>query len=456
MIKLKLACAGLFALLLTTPTILADKGMWIPPEVNVYGPGQKAIVAWNGEQEVLILSTDVYALPTFLENLDQYQLIASDKHPLYENTWTLALFAPSEYPPIVRTWALNPFDENLLHEDIWVLMPMPVYWEPEQLRMLKSLDEYPLPDNTQISDGVRFRSLDEILQQIGRENLLIMLPHSPDVVWRLTPFNKHLLHGSTWVLEFLPLPSMPEVKEGDRESFTQIQRLLIEHARETSGPPTAGKDGAEGVEVVFHERIGAHDVRVVRVVNASEFVTWAENLLDNENIEYGAPPERLGTIVDTYLERGMSYFVFDLIEVGLSPNSIDPLIYRFQSDFLYYPLEVSSLASGTTNITLFTLTYGDIDEQRASESGLEVRFRFWLNKSELQSISPEIAGLFYYRNAGSACLTVLTYEGSLLDLSGDLMVSAAQDGVNRSLAAGLTTAMIASLVVIFALVYRIG
>jgi hypothetical protein len=30
-------------------------------DVSVYGPGQKAIIAWNGEEEILILSTDVRA-----------------------------------------------------------------------------------------------------------------------------------------------------------------------------------------------------------------------------------------------------------------------------------------------------------------------------------------------------------------------------------------------------------
>lgn len=31
----------------------------VSPEVSVYEPGQKAIVAWNGQEEILILSTDV-------------------------------------------------------------------------------------------------------------------------------------------------------------------------------------------------------------------------------------------------------------------------------------------------------------------------------------------------------------------------------------------------------------
>ena len=40
---------------------LSDRGMVPLADVSVYGPGQKAIIAWNGEEEVLILSTDVRA-----------------------------------------------------------------------------------------------------------------------------------------------------------------------------------------------------------------------------------------------------------------------------------------------------------------------------------------------------------------------------------------------------------
>jgi len=42
--------------------VKADRGM-IPiiPGISVYEPGQKAIIGWNGEVEMLILSTDVYS-----------------------------------------------------------------------------------------------------------------------------------------------------------------------------------------------------------------------------------------------------------------------------------------------------------------------------------------------------------------------------------------------------------
>ncbi len=44
------------------PVVYADRGMIpVTPDVSVYEPGQKAIVAWNGQEEILILSTDVHA-----------------------------------------------------------------------------------------------------------------------------------------------------------------------------------------------------------------------------------------------------------------------------------------------------------------------------------------------------------------------------------------------------------
>jgi hypothetical protein len=48
--------------LIAAPFTLADRGMIAAyPDVSVYEPGQKAILAWNGREEVMILSTDVKA-----------------------------------------------------------------------------------------------------------------------------------------------------------------------------------------------------------------------------------------------------------------------------------------------------------------------------------------------------------------------------------------------------------
>lgn len=44
------------------PLVYADRGMIsITPGVSVYEPEQKAILAWNGQEEIMMLSTDVSA-----------------------------------------------------------------------------------------------------------------------------------------------------------------------------------------------------------------------------------------------------------------------------------------------------------------------------------------------------------------------------------------------------------
>lgn len=331
MMKLKWACIGLFAILLAVPAVSADRGMIVPPGASVYEPGQKAIVAWNGEREVLILSTDVY----------------------------------------------------------------------------------------------------------GSDN--------------------------TWALEILPLPSEPEVETGDFDSFIVVQDLLSSYMGDIyahRGYGEAGPDNASPLEVIFHEQIGAHDIRVVMAENAQELISWAENLLGTkaQGISWG----KLENLATGYIEREIKYWVFDLVDLSDYLKSREPIVYTFESDLLYYPLEISSLASGTTEITLFTLTSDKLDAQSVREAGFSIQsfevggenfsLEFLVDKNDLQQISQGVAELF----DDSAWLAVLNYEGSLADLSGDLMASAAEVEVDRTLAAGLATAMIVALLIVFALVYRFG
>jgi len=52
----------LAVLLSLVQNVWADRGMVsVQPNVSVCEPGQKAIIAWNGTTEILILSTDIFA-----------------------------------------------------------------------------------------------------------------------------------------------------------------------------------------------------------------------------------------------------------------------------------------------------------------------------------------------------------------------------------------------------------
>jgi len=222
------------------------------------------------------------------------------------------------------------------------------------------------------------------------------------------------------------------------------------------------------LEVIFHEQIGAHDITIVMAENAQELIGWAENFLGT--MAEGISWEKLENLAAGYIQRELKYWVFDLVDLSDYLKSREPIVYTFESDFLYFPLEISSLIAGTTEITLYTLTENELNSQSVQEAGFSIQsfgaggenfpLELEIDENDLQQISPDVADLF----EGNAWLTVLTYSGSLDELEGDLMLEAAaapetsepSPEPNRPLAASLAAAMIASLVLIFALVYRIG
>jgi len=225
----------------------------------------------------------------------------------------------------------------------------------------------------------------------------------------------------TKVLEIIPLPSKPAVEKGSYKIFTEIQRIIYGHA-----PPLAlGKGGERGPEIVFHERIGAHDIMVVKAHGVEELISFLRDYASREGLESLRITDKIEEIVKDYLQRGFNYWVLDLVEVGGKVRSIDPIIYTFRSDELYYPLKVSRAARGETKIIVYAITRHMISEESlptgfkiAEYRGISTRLSFPLTGKELEKISSGIAEMF----DGWAWFTAVTYSGNLEDLKEDIEV----------------------------------
>ncbi len=282
------------------PTARADRGIIpIDPDVSVYEPGQKAIIAWNGDEEILILSTDVNA---------------------------------------------------------------------------------------------------------GRD---------------------------TYALEVMPLPSNPEaIEAASFESFVEIENLIWDYAPHVLGRNFYGADQTEGVEVTFHEKIGAHDITVVEAADAAELIEWAEGFLEANGISQIISIQQFESVIEDYMRRGFRHFVLDLIETSLQEESVEPILYRFETSFLYYPLKISSPIPGDTAITLFVLTnqrlqsaapydYYPFNLAYYHSGNHQTPIQFNPTNGELSIIDLRIGELF----EDDAWLTVLTYEGKLARLTRDLTIT---------------------------------
>lgn len=231
------------------------------------------------------------------------------------------------------------------------------------------------------------------------------------------------------VLEMLPLPSMPRVAVASFESFEELQRLIWVKGVELyrageAGPAEAGK----GVEVVFHEKIGAHDVTVVEASRADEFAEWVRGFLARNGVEGDVSLEKYEPVLAHYFGRGFRYFVLDLVSVRPDVRSVEPIFYQFDSDFLYYPLVITSPVGGKGEIVLFVITReklsGGYDPlQLAFYEYPDVRARkpiqFKLSKGYLSKIDLRLGELF----DEEAWLTILRYKGDLGLLREDLMIA---------------------------------
>lgn len=248
----------------------------------------------------------------------------------------------------------------------------------------------------------------------GREEILIL---STNVI-----SSEHTL-----VVELLPLPSEPQVEAASFSSFEAVQSLVWSDGTSLY----YGKSGNEvrdaSVEIVFHDQIGAHNITVAHATDATELLDWIENLLEAANVQQSFSFGDFEPVVKDYMSRGFRYYVLDLVDFLPADRSVDPILYRFDSNFLYYPLVITSPVEGSTEITLFLLTEGKVESDYQPMWKAVYQFalegvkpiEFVVSKGELSKIDLRIAPLF----DDMAWLTVLKYEGSQSYITEDLMLT---------------------------------
>jgi hypothetical protein len=233
----------------------------------------------------------------------------------------------------------------------------------------------------------------------------------------------------TKVLEVMPFPTEPSVTNADVTVFqravgminsklNQMTRAEAEELMRTRGglrsPPPAG-------EITFHEKIGAHDVTVVRVLESVGFVGWVNDYLKRAQADNPTIPAPLQASVGEYLREGFTWFVFDVISLDDRLKTTDALEYRFKTTSLYYPIKISRANQGLTSIQLLVLTptmlrtFSGIPMERVDLRHMPVS----LSSKEVRSLHAGIDDLLGRRD--DVKLRIWWIRGAFQDLSRDLL-----------------------------------
>lgn len=208
---------------------------------------------------------------------------------------------------------------------------------------------------------------------------------------------------ATQVLEVLPLPSEPQVKKGDVETFRRANALINTKSRFFAeqigkGPRSPGAPPPAG-EVTFHKKIGAHDISVTHVLNAEGFISWVEKYLKSVGVQNPIIPAAIQKIIAGYTTEGFTWFVFDVVSLNEVLSTGEAIQYRFKTKFLYYPMKITQTVVGPTNVDLLVLT----SKLLTTFPGIPISQVQLLHEpisitsQELRSLNPEMDALLEHR-----------------------------------------------------------
>ncbi|MFZ3492693.1 DUF2330 domain-containing protein [Streptomyces sp. 5.8] len=171
---------------------------------------------------------------------------------------------------------------------------------------------------------------------------------------------------AAWIM---PVPGRATVRLGDGGLFSQLVDLTGPEYRtrgyfwprhgdwpfdsgrgDTAGAPPPGS-GDPRVGVIGRERLGDFDVARLTATDPGALGDWLE---DNGFVL----PDRLSAELKPYVDQRWEY-----VAVRLAPRepgttlrgTLDPLLIRFESDRLVYPMRLSRLASTAQSLGLYVL-----------------------------------------------------------------------------------------------------
>ena len=230
------------------------------------------------------------------------------------------------------------------------------------------------------------------------------------------------------VVEIMPLPSNPSISKGEKQPFLKVQDLVNTYlAVTTTRHPYYYSLRQSGVEeppplpqitITFQEIIGVHYLTVVKAEETNELIRWLENFLETQGYNKELP-SNLEELLLYYMQNEMNHFVIDMIKTDTQGKTIDPLIYKFESTNLYYPMRISTLFSGNTEINLFTITNNALNYSSITNIGFVKKAQFQIKQETLAQISANITQLF----AGNPYLCYFRFSGPLKEFHNDILAT---------------------------------
>jgi hypothetical protein len=151
------------------------------------------------------------------------------------------------------------------------------------------------------------------------------------------------------------------------------------------------------------------------------FITWVVDYLKKQGVAAPLLPPGMKSLITDYIRDGYRWFVFDVVSLEPELTTSQPIQYRFSTKWLYYPMRITSLASGKTSVELLVLTPRLLSEF----PGIPVEMvnlehpPISLTTGEIKWLNEEMCELLSGRN--NTKLRIWKIEGLLSSFTQDLL-----------------------------------
>lgn len=202
------------------------------------------------------------------------------------------------------------------------------------------------------------------------------------------------------ILEVIPLPAEPVVKQGHFDTFTRAYHIMARNSTwiiAGKGQKAANYRSAIPAGVItFQKKMGAHDITVAQVKDKDGFIGFIRNYLQEQYKTPEAPIKtEFAEMIQGYIDEGFTWFAFDVITLNKNVQSREPIEYTFKSDCVFYPMRISTLERGNTDIDLLVITPDNPDEYLGlSRKEIKTDRQVFISDNELFEINEDWAYFF--------------------------------------------------------------
>lgn len=241
----------------------------------------------------------------------------------------------------------------------------------------------------------------------------------------LTPLAEPDVGNSYEIIEFLPLPSIPEVELAPEDIFMRVAELLQYERIERTG----GFEGsrAQGLMIVFEKKLGPHEITLIASENSEDVVDFLLSKAEERGVSLGNI-ERFMELVRIYIEEGYKFFSVDIISISPTKVSslnagvqVKPVAYVFNSENLYYPMRITKVIEGYTTVNLILFTERKINYIDVREAGFEVLLEGKLPSSDIFNTYGKFSQIL--GGTDEVYATYIRYEGDVGGIKRDLLIS---------------------------------